>query len=226
MFLLSEEPELLCACWIGSLREDGMVDLESLKSTFQHWTGIGRPAKSDARRLVRARKPWANCFGDDGLVPNHPRFSFIHYRGAVHVRRAADPAAVLERLFEMNGWGGAWRNGIYNFVHYHPRTHEVLGIARGRARVRFGGGKGKAIRVKAGDVLILPAGTGHQALEASDDLLVVGAYPAAGKYDEFKASQKMHDRAVRLIAKVPVPPNDPVYGSDGPLTELWRSRKS
>jgi uncharacterized protein YjlB len=203
-----------------------MYNIETLKGTLQHWVGIGRPEKRDARRLVRVRKPWASCFGDDGLVPDHPRFPFIHYRGAVDVRGASDPAAVFERLFEMNGWGGAWRNGIYDFVHYHPRTHEVLGIARGRARVRFGGVKGKAIRVKAGDVLILPAGTGHQALEASDDLLVVGAYPAAGKYDEFKTSQKEHDRAVRLIPKVPVPRKDPVYGSDGPLIKLWRKQKS
>jgi uncharacterized protein YjlB len=203
-----------------------MYSTESLKGALQHWTGISRPAKSAARRLVRARKPNAARFADDGLVPNHPRFAFIHYRGAVDLRAAPDPAAVLERLFEMNGWSGAWRNGIYDYVHYHPRTHEVLGLARGRARVRFGGAKGKVIRVKAGDVLILPAGTGHQALEASDDLVVVGAYPAAGKYDEFEASKKQHDRAVRLIAKVPVPRKDPVYGLDGPLPRLWRKASS
>jgi uncharacterized protein YjlB len=55
---------------------------------------------------------------------------------------------------------------------------------------------------------------------------VVGAYPAAGKYDEFEASRKEHDRAVRLIAKVPVPRKDPVYGSDGPLSRLWRRARS
>jgi uncharacterized protein YjlB len=203
-----------------------MYNVETLKSALQHWTGIGRPGKGAARRLVRARKPNATRLADDGLVPNHPRFGFIHYRGAVDVRGAPDPAAGFERLFEMNGWSGTWRNGIYDYVHYHPRTHEVLGIARGRARVRFGGAKGKAVRVKAGDVLILPAGTGHQALEASDDLLVVGAYPAAGKYDEYEASKKEHDRAVRLIAKVPVPRKDPVYGSDGPMTRLWCKAKS
>jgi uncharacterized protein YjlB len=204
----------------------GMYNIETLKSALQHWTGLGRPAKRAARGLVRPRKPQARRFADDGVVPNHPRFAFIHYRGAVELRGAPDPAAVFERLFEMNGWSGAWRNGIYDYVHYHPRTHEVLGLARGRARVRFGGGRGKVVRVKAGDVLILPAGTGHQALEASDDLLVVGAYPAAGKYDEFEASKKEHDRAVRLIAKVPVPRKDPVYGSDGPLPGLWGKAKS
>jgi uncharacterized protein YjlB len=212
--------------FVGSPVSRGrMYNIESLKGALQHLTGIGRPAKSAARSLVRPRKPSVSRFADDGLVPNHPRFGFIHYRGAVAFRGASDPAAVLERLFEMNGWSGAWRNGIYDYIHYHPRTHEVLGVARGRARVRFGGAKGKAIPVKAGDVLILPAGTGHQALEASEDLLVVGAYPAAGKYDEFKASEKEHERAVRLVARVPVPRKDPVYGPDGPLRKLWRKRK-
>jgi uncharacterized protein YjlB len=37
-------------------------------------------------------------------------------------------------------------------------THEVLGIARGEVKVEFGGAKGNAITLKAGDVAILPAG--------------------------------------------------------------------
>jgi hypothetical protein len=108
----------------------GMYNIETLKSALQHWTGLGRPAKRAARGLVRPRKPQARRFADDGVVPNHPRFAFIHYRGAVELRGAPDPAAVFERLFEMNGWSGAWRNGIYDYVHYHPRTHEVLGLKR------------------------------------------------------------------------------------------------
>src|SRR5262249_7352803 len=50
------------------------------------------------------------------------------------------------------------RNGIYNYAHYHSRTHEVLGVARGHARVRFGGERGKELRLKVGDVVVLPAG--------------------------------------------------------------------
>ena len=136
---------------------------------------------------------------------------------------APDPAAVFEELFEKNGWGGSWRNGIYDYVHYHPRIHEVLGIASGKARVRFGGAKGKTLRLKAGDVVILPAGTGHQALSASKDLLVVGAYPPQGKYEEHEGSMKEHGRAVAMIPKVPLPKNDPVYGRGGPLNKLWRA---
>jgi hypothetical protein len=59
--------------------------------------------------------------------------------GAVALDERPDPAAVIEDLFEANGWGGRWRNGIYDYVHYHSRIHEVLGIARGKGRVRFGG---------------------------------------------------------------------------------------
>src|SRR5215831_910091 len=67
-----------------------------------------------------------------------------------------------------------------------------------------------------------PAGTGHQRLAASKDLLVVGAYPPFGSYDECRACAADHDRALTTIPKVALPRKDPVYGRDGPLTRLWR----
>jgi len=171
-------------------------------------------------------EPLALVFEDDGLVPNNPTLAFVHYRGAADLKVAADPAAVFERLFEANGWGGSWRNGIYDYVHYHPRTHEVLGLASGKARVQFGGPKGKVLSLKAGDVVVLPAGTGHQALSASKDLVVVGAYPAKGEYDEYDGSLGEHGQARRMIPKVPLPPKDPVYGTDGGVKRFWsRGRK-
>lgn len=131
---------------------------------------------------------------------------------------------MLEDLFEANGWGDTWRNGIYDYVHYHSRIHEVLGIARGKGRVRFGGKKGRIFTLKAGDIAVLPAGTGHQCLRADDDLLVVGAYPPVGTYDECTTVED-RPRALKSIPKVPPPRKDPVYGADGPLAKLWRKAK-
>ena len=85
---------------------------------------------------------------------------------------------MFEDLFEANGWGNTWRDGIYDYVHYHSQIHEVLGIARGKGRVRFGGNKGRIFTLKAGDAAILPAGTGHPCLSADDGFLVVGGLPA------------------------------------------------
>jgi uncharacterized protein YjlB len=198
--------------------------LESLKEGVEKITGWRRPSPADLRSVVRRRKPNALRFKDDGVIPNNPKLPFIVYRSPVSLADNFDPAAVFEELFARNGWRDSWRNGIYDYVHYHSRTHEVLGVARGHARVRFGGKRGKELRLKAGDVAILPAGTGHQRLAGSKDLLVVGAYPPSGSYDECRASAAEHDRAVTTIPKVALPRKDPGYGQEGPLTRLWRRR--
>jgi uncharacterized protein YjlB len=194
---------------------------ESLKKTIETVTGIGKPSAHAVEARVRVRKPDAAMFVDDGAVANNPRLPFILYRGAVDLSNGSDPAAVFEELFRSNGWGNSWRNGIYGFVHYHSSAHEVLGIARGSAKVRFGGDHGKVYDLCAGDVVVLPAGTGHQSLSASKDLLVVGAYPPGAKYDECRGSPKERERALQSIPRVPLPQKDPVYGTGGPLLEAW-----
>ena len=201
-----------------------MFTKEALKSTIKQLTGLSRPAKRAVQERVVKRKAGTTRFKDDGLIPNNPNLPFVHYRSVVNLRGADDPAALFEVLFEANGWSGAWRNGIYDYVHYHPRTHEVLGLAAGKARVQFAGPTGKILSLKAGDVVVLPAGTGHQALSASKNLLVVGAYPARGKYDEFESSIQEHGRALRMIPKVPLPTKDPVYGAQGSLRKVWSRR--
>src|ERR1035438_2531765 len=69
-----------------------------------------------------------------------------------------------------------------------------------------------------------PPGTGHRRRSAFRKLLVVGAYPAGGKYDEAKRGDVDHDKAVLAIGKVRLPNKDPVYGKPGPLTRIWGSR--
>jgi uncharacterized protein YjlB len=201
-----------------------MTAVETLKKITEKATGWARPALDDLDRLVRARKPWMVRFKDDGIIPNHPQWPLVLYRGVVRLDKGLDPAAVFEEVFENNGWGDSWRDSIYDYVHYHSRIHEVLGIARGEGKVQFGGLKGRTISVKAGDVAILPAGTGHQRLSASDDFLLIGAYPPDGTYDECTRSED-RKKALKTIPKVGRPRKDPVYGSGGPLLGLWRARR-
>jgi uncharacterized protein YjlB len=165
-------------------------------------------------------EPLAIVFEDDGLVPNNPR-PFLVYSQAVDVKNGR-PEETIEKLFGANGWGAMWRNGIYDYPHYHATVHEVLGVARGNARVQFGGDNGRALEISAGDVAILPAGTGHQLIEASKDFCVVGAYPPGPPMQITRPTPENHAKALRTIPKVEMPKTDPVMGENGPLVRLWQ----
>ena len=159
-------------------------------------------------------------FADDGVIPNHPAWPLLLYAGAL-LPDAAD-AAACEALFHANRWRGGWRNGIFAEHHYHPDAHEVLGIVRGSARVTFGGLRGRTVDLSAGDVAVLPAGTGHKRESATSDLLVVGAYPDGMACGTIFADPAAYARAVGTIARTPLPACDPVFGPDGPLMERWK----
>ncbi len=171
----------------------------------------------------RPTTPITHTFADDGRIPNNPTLPLVLYRGAIDLAGSPDPEKLIEKTFAANGWGDMWRNGVYPYAHYHSMIHEAMGIARGRAKVRFGGEKGREIDIAPGDVVILPAGTGHQCLMQSPDLVVIGAYPPSGKYDLCRGSKAEHAKALASIPKVPQPASDPVFGSKGPLIALWRA---
>ena len=153
-----------------------------------------------------------------GDMPNHPDFPVLLYRGAVREEGEA-AAAALEALFAANGWPPAWRDGIYPFHHYHTLGHETLGCAAGTAQVLLGGPEGREVALGPGDVVVLPAGTGHCRLHASPDFLVVGAYPPGQRADICReaATPEMLERARNLHA----PASDPVGSTEG-VTRLWR----
>jgi uncharacterized protein YjlB len=195
--------------------------VEDIKSKVERLTGYRRPSQDQLARLVTPSRPVAHLFRHDGFVPNHPRWPFVLYRSAVSLPRSLDPAAVLEALFESNRWGDMWRGEIYDYLHYHSQIHEVLGVARGSATVRIGGSKGRTLKVRAGDVLIIPAGTGHQSLKASPAFMAVGAYPPHGTYDECAPTKQDHDKARKTVGRVPRPRTDPVFGARGALLKLW-----
>lgn len=196
--------------------------LESAKRAFEALTGYAQPTAPEVLGFVRKRKPHAFRFKDDGRTPNNALLPLIYYRSPVALPVALDPAAIFEVLFERHGWADSWRDSVYDFLHFHTQTHEVLGIARGTARVQFGGPNGSVIALKAGDVVVLPAGTGHRGLSMSKDLVVVGAYPPGGSYDEPRPGEADHEDAKRSIRKTKMPAMDPVYGKHGPLCHLWR----
>ena len=157
-------------------------------------------------------------FEDDGGIPNSPLPVLVY-----HEVEDAHDAARCEALFARHGWLGAWRDGIFSFHHFHSTAHEVLGIVAGQAAVVLGGPRGRRFEVGPGDVLVLPAGTGHCNAGSSGDLLVIGAYPDEMQWDIRRGDPAEHDEVVANISAVPLPGADPVHGAEGPLCELWHS---
>lgn len=153
-----------------------------------------------------------------GTIPNNPRLPVLIYKGAF-AGKDSDLAEAIETRFEQNGWPPQWRDGIYDFDHYHAAGHEVLGIAAGAATLLLGGEGGREVEVSAGDVVLLPAGTGHRKLSASDDLLVIGAYPPGQEGDITREAASPERKAT--MARLTFPPRDPVMGEDGPTTQHW-----
>jgi len=168
--------------------------------------------------LAPAEMTLETCtFDDDGSIPNSS-LPVLLYHGALD---GAAGAGAYEELFAGHGWLGAWRDGIFPFHHFHSTAHEVLGVARGTADVILGGPRGRHLALAAGDVVVLPAGTGHCNAGSSADLLVVGAYPNGMRWDLRRGDPAERDEVLANIARVPQPDQDPVRGRDGPLVERW-----
>jgi uncharacterized protein YjlB len=159
----------------------------------------------------------AHLLAPCGAIPNHPRWPLLVYQD-VFGGRSGDLASMFEDLFSRNRWPAAWRNGVLPFHHYHSNAHEVLGIYDGEVTVQFGGESGVTVTAKPGDVIVLPAGTGHKRLSSRGTLGVVGAYPEGSQPDTCTPTSF----SARIIRSVPRPACDPVYGASGPLFEHWK----
>lgn len=147
-------------------------------------------------------------------VPNNPRLPVLLHRAAV----PPDAPEAAEALFRAHGWRPAWRDGIHPWHHYHSNAHEALAVVSGHVRLQLGGEAGVQVELAAGDVVVLPAGTGHRNLGAAEGLLVVGAYPdGSAPPDQLHGAPGERQRALHAVAATPDPASDPVTGRAYPL---------
>ena len=160
---------------------------------------------------------------DDGIFPNNKTLPVLLYKSALELEEKEKKAATeLEKTFETNDWKNSWRDGIYDYHHYHSITHEVLGVYSGSVTVQVGGEQGITLEMKKGDVLIIPAGVAHKKVEASKDFKCVGAYPGGSDYDMNEGRPGERPHADEHIGQVKIPDYDPVFGVGGPLFQYWK----
>lgn len=153
----------------------------------------------------------------NGWMPNNEKLPVLLFRGVLRGER--DMTDKLEDLVRRHGWSPEWRNGVYSFHHYHSTAHEVLAFSRGQATLILGGEPpaGKEVVVRAGDIALLPCGTGHYRLSASSDFLVSGAYSLGQQWDLLRAAPDA--AAVERMRRLPFPRSSPV-GAE--LSRHWK----
>ncbi|KAL4807966.1 hypothetical protein BDV18DRAFT_110299 [Aspergillus unguis] len=158
-------------------------------------------------------------------TPNNP-LPVLHYKNVLPEPRTEEE---VTKFLTAHKWEkrGTWGAGYES--HFHPNSHECYGVFQGSSTLLLGasGGDGVSnsglrLTVHTGDVIVLPAGTGHSSVE-STNYRYIGVYPEGSPRwrNEFGkkriGSQGFRDE----IGNVGFPEEDPVYGKDGPLMKLW-----
>ncbi len=158
---------------------------------------------------------------ENGNFPNNPKLPVLLYKKVFNFEEG-DPATVIEKVLAENNWNNSWRNGIFNYHHYHTTAHEALGVYSGWAEVQLGGPNSKTLRIEKGDLVVLPVGTAHKRIDSGDGFAVVGAYPDGQNYDMNYGKEEELEKARKNIAELPLPKRDPVFGQNGKIIEYWK----
>lgn len=148
----------------------------------------------------------------------HPDLPVLIYK-SVLTDQEAEQDKVFQKAFIQSGWGGVWKDGIFDYHHFHSNAHEALGIAAGHVTIRLGGEFGVDVDLKCGDAVVLPAGTGHKRIIGTENLVIIGAYPPGQAH--YDICRTMDETAIENIRNVSLPETDPIYGAEGPLMDLW-----
>lgn len=166
------------------------------------------------------QEPKAYQLESNGKIPNNPQLPLLLYQQLFEQEEGLKQK--FENAFSENNWAGSWVNGVFDYHHYHSTAHEVLGVISGTAIIIFGGPGGKEVEVKAGDMAVLPAGTGHCRKSASDDFKVIGAYPKGQEDYDICTEKDNPEEKLKNIQQLALPAADPVGGPDGPLMKKWQ----
>ena len=168
-------------------------------------------------KSLLAREPEFLTLAPDPKMPNS-QLPVLVYRGTA---TGDELAGLFREVFSANGWGGLWTGAIFGYDHFHSNAHEVVGVVSGEAILGLGGASGKRVEVGEGDVVILPAGTGHRRVRGSSDFMVIGVFFIVQEVNEIYTDlQSCADYRARIEA-IAIP-TDPAYGANGALAAAWR----
>lgn len=171
---------------------------------------------ASALTWAATKEPEALLLKKNGWMPNNDRLPVLIYRAAFPAG-SANSVTRLEALLAQHGWDPQWRNGVYPYHHFHATAHEVLGFVQGEANLILGGEGAPELTVRAGDIALLPCGTGHCRVRASSDFLVVGAYALGQSWDLWRSAPDA--AAVARMKNLPFPAQDPLGAS---LAKYWK----
>src|SRR5690606_41645915 len=83
---------------------------------------------------------------ENGFFPNNKTLPVLIYK-QIFILDGLNPAGIIEDVLMKNNWGRSWRNGIYDYHHYHSTAHEALGVYSGWAEVQLGGPGTRPMRI-------------------------------------------------------------------------------